>query len=226
MTIIDVSTGLAKPDIPADLISVSRDDVLSSYFQSVGQTKAPLPDDRSEAIALMSKALELYLKQAQRDNILAGVIGLGGSGGTSLISSALRSLPLGVPKVIVSTVASGQTQPYVGISDLILVPSVVDVCGVNNVSSIVLSNAGAAFAGMVIGRLLRTNDSSTEKRKSTVGVTMFGVTTPCVNAVKDRLQKEGFETLIFHATGVGGRAMESLVREGLIQVSYWKTYRF
>jgi uncharacterized protein (UPF0261 family) len=153
------------------------------------------------------------------DGALAGSVGLGGSGGTSLISSALRSLPIGLPKVIVSTVASGQTEPYIGSSDLILFPSVVDVCGINSVSRVVLSNAGAAFAGMVNGRLGRSNVYSSDNERLTVGLTMFGVTTPCVNAVKERLVKEGYETLVFHATGTGGKAMESLVREGHIQVS-------
>jgi uncharacterized protein (UPF0261 family) len=167
----------------------------------------------------MSRALKNFLEKAQVDGALAGSVGLGGSGGTSLISSALRSLPIGLPKVIVSTVASGQTEPYIGSSDLILFPSVVDVCGINSVSRVVLSNAGAAFAGMVNGRLGRSNVYSSDNERLTVGLTMFGVTTPCVNAVKERLVKEGYETLVFHATGTGGKAMESLVREGHIQVS-------
>ncbi|KAL0344263.1 UNVERIFIED_CONTAM: ToMV susceptible protein tm-1(GCR26) [Sesamum angustifolium] len=176
-----------------------------------------LPDDRGKAIAIMNKALEVFLSKAHGDRILAGVIGLGGSGGTSLMSSAFRSLPLGIPKVIVSTVASGQTEPYVGTSDLVLFPSVVDICGINSVSRVVLSNAAAAFAGMVIGQLKMSKTSAAAGGKVTVGITMFGVTTPCVNAVKDRLAREGYETLVFHATGVGGRAMEDLVRGGFIQ---------
>ncbi|CAN4123668.1 unnamed protein product [Withania somnifera] len=165
----------------------------------------------------MNKALEAFLKKAHNDQILAGVIGLGGSGGTSLLSSAFRYLPIGIPKVIISTVSSGQTESYIGTSDLVLFPSVVDICGINNVSKVVLSNAGAAFAGMVIGSLERSKEHTITYEKFTVGVTMFGVTTPCVNAVKERLVKEGYETLVFHATGVGGRAMEDLVRGGLIQ---------
>nr|DAD40786.1 TPA_asm: hypothetical protein HUJ06_015109 [Nelumbo nucifera] len=189
----------------------------SFKVQSDEQSSKLLPDDRGKAIAIMSEALELFLKKAHEDKVLDGAIGLGGSCGTSLISPALRSLPVGVPKVIVSTVASGQTQPYVGTSDLILFPSVVDVCGINSVSRAVLSNAGSAFAGMVVGRLLGFRNSVKMKEKFTVGITMFGVTTPCVNAVKERLSREGYETLVFHATGVGGRAMENLVRGGFIQ---------
>ncbi|XP_022741084.1 uncharacterized protein LOC111292782 isoform X1 [Durio zibethinus] len=165
----------------------------------------------------MSKALEYFIKKAQADGVVAGAIGLGGTGGTSLLSSAFISLPIGVPKLIISTVASGQTEPYVGTSDLILFPSVVDICGIDSVSRVVLSNTGAALAGMVIGRLEKFQDSCSKGKKSTVGITMFGVTTPCVHAVKEGLQKQGFETLIFHAIGVGGKALESLVREGYIQ---------
>ena len=181
------------------------------------QTPGPLPEDRGKTVGIMSKALEHYLKEAHEDHVLAGAIGIGGSGGTSIISSAFKSVPIGMPKIIVSTVASGQAEPYVGTSDLILFPSVVDVCGINNVSRVVLSNAGAAFAGMVIGRLQASRDSLSSNEKFTVGATTFGVTTPCVNAVKERLVKDGYETLVFHATGPGGRAMEDLVRGGFIQ---------
>ncbi|XP_065875494.1 toMV susceptible protein tm-1(GCR26)-like [Euphorbia lathyris] len=211
VVVVDVSVGRTEIDNFGDFSFVSRKDVLSCQTQNV------LPDDRGEAVAIMSNALGNFLKKAQEDNAIAGIIGLGGSGGTSLLSSAFKLLPFGLPKMIVSTVASGLTEPYVGTSDLILFPSVVDVCGINSVSRVVLSNAGAAFAGMVIGRLKNAGKLNGVSEKLTVGITMFGVTTPCVNAVKERLVKEGYETLVFHATGVGGRAMESLVRQGLIQ---------
>lgn len=217
VTVVDVSTSQKETESCGDFKFVSRKDVLSCYFGSDERSHTLLPDDRGKAIAIMSKAVENFLQKAHKDCALAGAIGLGGSGGTSLLSSALRSLPIGIPKVIVSTVASGQTEPYVGTSDLILFPSVVDVCGINNVSRVILSNAGAAFAGMVIGRLQLQASPSAKSDKFTVGITMFGVTTPCVNAVKEKLLKEGYETLIFHATGVGGRAMEHLVRAGFIQ---------
>lgn len=219
MVVVDVSAS-NKEDIKSigDFDFVSRKDLLTRYLGSGEQKHSALPDDRAQAVGVMSKALEKFLKEAQAAGVLAGAIGLGGSGGTSLISSAFRSLPIGLPKVIVSTVACGQTQPYIGLSDLVLFPSIVDVCGINSVSRVVLSNAGSAFAGMVFGMLERSKHRSNDDQKSTVGLTMFGVTTPCVNAVKERLEKEGYETLVFHATGVGGKAMESLVREGFIQV--------
>lgn len=217
ITIVDVSTS-QKYTITERLSGftfVTRNEILSG---SVDGAPIPIPDDRGEAIAVMSKALESFLKKAHENDVVAGAIGLGGSGGTSLISNALRSLPIGIPKLIVSTVASGQTEPYIGTSDLVLFPSIVDICGINSVSRVVLSNATAAFAGMVAGKLERLRESLRGDEKVTVGITMFGVTTQCVNAVKERLVKEGYETLVFHATGVGGRAMESLVREGFIKV--------
>lgn len=218
VTVIDVSTHQNEIDIVGDFIFVPRKDILSCYFGYVEQTPAPLPEDRGKAVGIMSKALAHYFKKAHEEHVVAGVIGIGGSSGTSIISSGLKFLPIGMPKIIVSTVASGQTEPYVGTSDLILFPSVVDVCGINNVSRVILSNAGAAFSGMVIGRLQASTDSSSSNEKFTVGLTMFGVTTPCVNSVKERLVKEGYETLVFHATGTGGRVMEDLVRGGCIQV--------
>lgn len=226
---VDVSTGSKQPESLQDFTVISRKDVLSCYSgrsnEQGSDSTLLLSEDRGKAIAVMSQALEQLLKKSHdEDKGLAGVIGIGGSGGTSLLSLPFRSLPVGIPKVIVSTVASGQTEPYVGTSDLVLFPSIVDIAGVNSVSRVILSNAAAAFAGMVIGRVHSLKDSCLVEDKPTVGITMFGVTTPCVNVVRDRLHKEGYETLVFHATGVGGRAMENLVREGFIQVSEIAVY--
>ncbi|MBA0686671.1 hypothetical protein Goari_014259 [Gossypium aridum] len=176
-------------------------ELLLCCSEPVGQNPIVLPDDRGKAVGVMSKALQHFIKKAQADGVVAGAIGLGGTGGTSLLSTPF----------------SGQTEPYVKTSDLVLFPSIVDICVINNVSRVVLSNAGAAFAGMVIGRLERFQESCNEGKKGTVGITMYGVTTLCVNVVNERLKKEGYETLIFHATGVGGKAMQSLVLEGYIQ---------
>ncbi|PWA66809.1 hypothetical protein CTI12_AA130670 [Artemisia annua] len=220
VVVVDVSVGPNPITSFKDFKYVSRNELLSSYYESENRPKTQLPDARGEALAIMNQqgVRSSTCKEDHRRGLLAGVIGLGGSGGTSLLSSAFKSLPLGIPKIIVSTVASGQTEPYVGTSDLILFPSVVDICGINNVSRVVLANAGAAFSGMVSGWLVNSKESLLSgSDKCTVGLTMFGVTTPCVNAVKERLNKEGYETLVFHATGVGGRAMEDLVRGGFIQ---------
>lgn len=216
MSIVDVSTTKTVPTQDSkDIAVIARDAVLSCYPEFSQQD---LPDDRGEAIVLMSKALQSFLKNRYEAGTLVAAVGLGGSGGTALIAPALRSLPLGVPKLIVSTVASGNTAPYVGTSDLVLFPSVVDICGINSVSRVILSNAASAVAGMVYGILMASSESDETDTKLTVGITMFGVTTQCASAVKDRLNKEGYETLVFHATGVGGKAMEELVRGGFIQV--------
>lgn len=215
VSIVDVSTTEKTTSLDYKGITfIPKNTVLSCHL---GVDQHNLPDDRGEAIAVMSKALQSFLKKRYDSGILVGAIGLGGSGGTALIAPALRSLPLGVPKLIVSTVASGHTTPYIGTSDLVLFPSVVDICGINSVSHVILSNAAAAFAGMVHGILLASNESDVTATKPTIGITMFGVTTPCINAVRDRLNKEGYEILVFHATGVGGRSMEELVRGGFIQ---------
>ncbi|XP_019105617.2 toMV susceptible protein tm-1(GCR26) isoform X2 [Beta vulgaris subsp. vulgaris] len=216
VTLVDVSTGQDVIHSLEDFHFVPRKDVLSSYLGH-GKQDYLLPEDRGRAVSIMSKALEHFIKKAYDDHVVVGAIGLGGSGGTSLLSSAFKILPFGVPKFIVSTVASGQTQPYVGTSDLVLIPSVVDICGINRVSRVVLSNAGAAFAGMVLGSLERSLNSASVEEKPTLGITMFGVTTQCVDDVKNRLLEQGYESLVFHATGVGGRAMEDLVKGGLIQ---------
>jgi uncharacterized protein (UPF0261 family) len=167
--------------------------------------------DRGRALAAMSQALTEFLRSKHAAGEVAGVIGLGGSGGTALLAPAFRALPLGVPKVLVSTVASGNTAPYVGCSDLVLMPSVVDVAGLNAVSKAILSNAAHAVAGMVAHRRIDKYD------RALVGMTMFGVTTACVTAARQALEARGFDCLVFHATGTGGRAMEDLVRAGAIK---------
>jgi uncharacterized protein (UPF0261 family) len=142
---------------------------------------------------------------------LAGVIGRGGSGGTALISPAFRALPIGLPKMMVSTVASGNTAPYVGCCDITMMYSVVDVAGLNSVSRQVLGNAANALAGMVSKR------PTAGDNRAALGLTMFGVTTPCVTAVRQALEAKGHDCLVFHATGTGGQAMEKLVESGLIK---------
>ncbi|KAI3903863.1 hypothetical protein MKW92_015245 [Papaver armeniacum] len=220
VTVVDVSADTHTKDAASfkNFPYVTREDILSNYKQhDESFEETDLPNDRGEAVAVMSKSLKNFLKKTLDDQLLAGAIGLGGTGGTSLLSNALRELPVGIPKFIISTVASGHTSHYIGTSDLILIPSVIDICGINSISRVVFSNAGAAFAGMVAGRYFGHKDASKVTKKLTVGITMAGITNPCVNVVKERLEKLGFETLIFHATGVGGRAMEDLVRSGSIQ---------
>lgn len=170
-----------------------------------GGADAVFSDDRGEAVAAMAEALERYL--ATRDDV-DGVIGLGGSGGTALITPAMRRLAVGVPKIMVSTVASGDVAPYVGPSDIAMMYSVTDVAGLNRISRTVLGNAAHALAGMVTNAIPEATGAL-----PAVGMTMFGVTTPCVNQVVERLE-DTYDCLVFHATGTGGRSMEKLVDSG------------
>jgi uncharacterized protein (UPF0261 family) len=138
-------------------------------------------------------------------------MGLGGSGGTIIATSAMRSLPIGVPKLMVSTLAAGQTRPYIGERDVVLWPSVVDVAGINRISRAVLTNAALAMAGMIsLPRPAAVAD------RPIITATMFGVTTPCVEHARRRLEESAFEVLVFHATGTGGRTMEALIEDGLV----------
>jgi uncharacterized protein (UPF0261 family) len=168
--------------------------------------EAVLTADRGTAVTAMAVALQHYL--TSRDDI-GGVLGLGGSGGTAIITPALQALPVGLPKVMVSTVASGDVAPYVGAADILMLHSVTDVAGLNRISRQVLGNAAHALAGMLTHTVPAAED------RLAVGLTMFGVTTPCVTAVRERLGGT-VDALVFHATGTGGRAMEKLVDDGLV----------
>jgi uncharacterized protein (UPF0261 family) len=136
---------------------------------------------------------------------------MGGGGGTSLGSIAMQALPVGFPKLIVSTLASGDTSAIVGVKDITLMPSIVDIAGINRLSSQILSNAAGAIAGMV-----KVERPKAANEKPLIAATMFGVTTPCVTKARETLEKAGYEVLVFHATGTGGRTMEELIRAGFI----------
>lgn len=166
---------------------------------------------RGEVLLQVSIALTEWITIQHTEGKIAGVIGIGGSGGTSLITPAMRALPIGLPKVMVSTVASGNVAPYVDVTDITMMYSVVDISGLNRVSRRVLTNAANAISGMVQYPYV------SEIEKTAVGMTMFGVTTPCVTAVRKQLEARDYDCLVFHATGTGGRAMEKLVEAGLIE---------
>lgn len=201
---VDVGTA-SDPEISAD---VSREIVAACHNKGAEQVLGQ--NDRGQAVTEMSCALESFLLKEYAANRIAGVIGAGGSGGTSLISRGMRALPVGLPKMLVSTVASGNTQPYIDCSDITMMYSVVDVAGLNDVSRTILANAANAIGGMV------QHYVSPAIEHKAVGLTMFGVTTPCVDAVRKKLEADDNECLVFHATGTGGRAMESLVNSGYI----------
>ena len=161
--------------------------------------------DRGQAVAAMTKAFAHFLPTVQD---MAGVIGIGGGGGTTIITAGLRALPYGLPKVMVSTMASGDTSPYVGISDLIMMPAVTDFAGLNSLNRVILHNASQAMLGMV------ANPAPMIAAKPALGLTMFGVTTPCVTAIAAALPDH--DCLVFHATGTGGQTMEKLADSGML----------
>jgi uncharacterized protein (UPF0261 family) len=166
--------------------------------------------DRGIAVARAAEKAVGTVRQTYAQGELAGVLALGGSAGTTIGTAAMRALPIGVPKVMVSTLASGQVRPYVGDKDIVMINPIVDIAGVNRISRQILSNAAAAMAGMIAHPPVASTSD-----KPLIAATMFGVTTPCVSRAKVVLEAAGYEVLVFHATGSGGQAMESLIREGL-----------
>jgi len=166
--------------------------------------------DRGEAVAAMARGAEAVIPRLYAEGRFQGIMALGGGGGTSVACGAMRTLPLGVPKVMVSTVAGGDVSGYVGVKDIVMVPAIVDVAGINRISREVFARAAGAVCGM-----LETEVPPGEDRPL-VAASMFGNTTPCVEAAKAILEAAGYEVLVFHATGTGGRTMESLVEAGRI----------
>jgi len=193
---------------PAPEADVSREEVARAAGTTVADLVAQ--GDRGVAVAAMSRGASEVVMRLHADGRLDGIVGLGGTGGTSLVTHAMRQLPVGVPKLVVSTVASGDTRPYVGAVDITMVYSVVDVAGVNQISARIIGNAAAAIAGMAQAPLPGIES------KPLLAASMFGVTTPCVTTARERLEELGYEVLVFHQTGTGGQSMEELVRAGFI----------
>lgn len=167
--------------------------------------------DRGISMKVMSRGVAIVAEKLYGEGKFDGVFGMGGSGGTSVITSAMRALPIGVPKVMVSTVASGNTSVYVGVKDVTLVPSIVDVAGVNLISEKIFKEAAGAICGMVDMDYTPSGD-----QKPIIAATMFGNTTPCVDHCRKALIGQGYDVLVFHCTGTGGRTMEGLVDEGYV----------
>jgi uncharacterized protein (UPF0261 family) len=196
------------PPFPPD---ISREEVYSAAGASCEALRAA--GDRGRAIEAAARGAAVIAQRLSGEGRLAGVLGLGGSAGTTIATSAMRALPLGVPKVMVSTMASGQVRPYVGVRDVCMIYSVVDLSGINRISRTVLTNAAGAMIGMVRAAADRRQG---ESDRPLVTATMFGVTTPCVEAARGQFERAGYEVLVFHATGTGGQTMESLIRDGTI----------
>ncbi len=200
--LVDLSTSGTQSgaDIPAHQVAAFHPRGPSGVFLS----------DRGQSIAGMTQAFEAWI----RHQSVSGIIGAGGSGNTAMIAPAMRALPIGVPKVMISTVASGDVRPYVGPSDILMLHAVADVQGLNAITRTVLANGAHALAGMVKGRAAAPDAVPDER--PTLGITMFGVTTPCVQAITKALESQA-DCLVFHATGIGGQSMEKLVDAGLIR---------
>ena len=211
VTLVDTGA-LGEPSVKPD---VTREEV----FQAAGTSWQTVVEkqDRGEAVTLAAQGAAKLVREAWERGQLHGVLGLGGSAGTTIGTAAMRALPLGVPKLMVSTLASGQVRQYVGDKDIFMLNSVVDILGVNRLSRVILHEAACAMAGMVKGWQQENDEATTQQPdRPLIAATMFGVTTPCVQRAKEILEQAGYEVLVFHATGNGGQAMESLIDEGLI----------
>jgi uncharacterized protein (UPF0261 family) len=167
--------------------------------------------DRGRAVSAMADAAAALVRRLHDEGRCDGVLAAGGSGNTAIATSAMRVLPVGVPKLMVSTMAAGDTRDYVGAADVTLMASVTDIAGINSISGRILANAAAAMAGMVDAPPLGLGE-----QRPLIGATMFGVTTPCVTTAREALEQRGYEVLVFHATGTGGTAMEGLIDSGFI----------
>jgi len=201
---------LGPPAFPPDISRETVFEAAGTTYQAVAQA-----GDRGQAVTLAAKGVALLVNDLYKQGKVSGVLGLGGSAGTTIATSAMRALPVGIPKLMVSTLASGQVKNYVGVRDICMMYSVVDISGLNRISRQVLSNAAFAMLGMVQGRQ-RYAASIAQEEKPLVTATMFGVTTPCVERARRIIEEHGYEVLVFHATGVGGQTMESFIADGIV----------
>ncbi len=176
------------------------------------------PGDRGQAVNAAAAAAAKRIADAYTAGKVSGVLAIGGSAGTTIGTAAMRALPIGVPKIMVSTLASGNVRAWVGDKDILMLNSIVDIAGINRISRLVLSQAAAAMAGMVQAQSSNPQSAirNPQLDRPLIAATMFGVTTPCVQHARKILEDAGYEVLVFHATGNGGQAMESLIRDGLI----------
>ncbi|MGP3960202.1 Tm-1-like ATP-binding domain-containing protein [Nonomuraea sp. 3N208] len=197
------------------LVDVSSEQVAAAAGHDVRALREA--GDRGAAVTAMGEGAAAVLAGLHADGRVDAVLALGGSGGSSIAARAVRDLPIGLPKLIVSTMASGDVSPYVGAKDVTLMYSVVDIAGVNRVSRAILGNAAAAAAGMASAhQLTKAARTAAREDRPLIGASMFGVTTPAVDAARERLGELGYEVLVFHATGSGGRALEALAADGLL----------
>jgi uncharacterized protein (UPF0261 family) len=193
-------------DIPAEEVAAKGGAELAELIREA---------DRGAAVAAMGRGAAALTRRLHEEGRIDGVLALGGSGGSTIAAEAMRTLPVGVPKLIVTTLAAGDTRPYVGDTDITMSYPVTDIAGLNPLTRRVLSNAAGAIAGMA--RAATRFDEGEEEEAPLIGATMFGVTTPCVERCRRLLAERGFETLIFNANGTGGRSLERLLAEGALR---------
>lgn len=194
---------LFKVDVDADIVASAG----GNDLMELRKVK-----NRDIAMEVMCKGASSVIRSLYEAGRFQGIIGMGGGGGTSIVTAAMRALPLGIPKVCVSTVSSGDVSAYVGTKDVVMFPSLVDIAGINRLSRVVIAQAAGAVCGMVATDLPPVDKGN----MPVIAATMFGNTTQCVQACAERLRELGFEVLIFHATGTGGNMMETLIEEGFI----------
>jgi uncharacterized protein (UPF0261 family) len=201
VSIVDLGTRppATPPDVPAHAVAACHPDGADAVLGG---------DDRGTAVAAMGAAFAAWCRA--NGNTIAGIVAVGGGGGTSIACAGMRELPYGLPKIMVSTLASGDTAPYIGTSDIAMMPAVTDIAGLNRLSRRILSNAAHALVGAVTAPA-----PAPSADLPALGLTMFGVTTPCVTAIADRL-RDRYDCLVFHATGTGGRSMERLLDQGVL----------
>ena len=202
--LIDVGS-LDPPKVNPD---ITREEVAAAGALDLNALK--IRQDRGESVAAMAGAAAEMVAQLVASKSIDGIVSLGGGGGTAIGTSAMRALPIGFPKVMVSTLAAGNVAPYLGTKDIVMFPSIVDVSGLNRISRVLLSRAAGAICGMVEVEVPEA------KEKPLIVASMFGNTTQCVNTAKQLLEEAGYEVLVFHATGMGGRIMESLIESGMV----------
>lgn len=193
------------PDISADIVAAAADANCRAILDR---------RDRGESVSLMSRGAARVVARLASENKIHGIVSLGGGGGTAIATAAMRALPIGFPKLMVSTLASGQTAPYVGTTDITMMPAIVDVAGINRVSRAIFENAAGAICGMVGAAERRRTAPAPDK--PLIVASMFGNTTACVTEAKRLVEAAGYEVLVFAATGAGGRAMEALIASGMV----------
>ncbi|MGB0774413.1 MAG: Tm-1-like ATP-binding domain-containing protein [Akkermansiaceae bacterium] len=203
--LIDLGTG-GEPQITPDITRFQVAQAADLDLQTLIDRQ-----DRGECVVAMSKAAPILIKQLADEGKINGIISLGGGGGTALATAAMRELPVGFPKLMVSTLASGNTAHYLGTKDITMMPSIVDVAGLNSISKTIFTRAAGAICGMVEAEI------DTSEDKPLIAASMFGNTTDCINIAKEVLEGAGYEVLVFHATGTGGKTMEALIESGMVK---------